>query len=32
MGQADFAYAVAADAAGLPLAVSIFSDRDRDSR
>jgi len=28
MAQSDFAYAVAADSAGLPLAVSIFSDRD----
>lgn len=29
MGQVDFAYAAAADAAGLPLAVSVFADCDR---
>ncbi len=28
MGQVDFAYAAVADAVGLPMAVSIFSDRD----
>ena len=28
MGQVDFAYAAAADAVGMPLAVSVFADRD----
>jgi Winged helix DNA-binding domain len=29
MGQVDFAYALAADSAGLPIAVSVFADRER---
>lgn len=29
MGQVDFAYAMAADSAGLPLAISVFADRER---
>jgi hypothetical protein len=29
MGQVDFAYALAADSAGMPLAISVFADRER---